>query len=117
MSLPYCFVAEAEYIKVLRCVLLREFGKQDPAQLERWNLLMNFEAHVEQELRKTPKILKLNLLIRKFIQDVCKLTQFDDATIDFVLGAIDVNSFRNVIDPIFSHGKGTSTPSAQNKWV
>ncbi|ODN02110.1 Protein msta, isoform A [Orchesella cincta] len=100
---PYCFIAEAEYIKVLRCLLLRELGKDDPEKLERWNMLQELEAHIE--LRKTiPKLMFMSKLIRNFIHDVCNLTEFDENTIDHVLGAIDVNAFKNVTNPMLPPG-------------
>lgn len=84
--------------------MLRELGIEDSKQLERWKLLLDMEAHVE--LRKSiPKIMFMSKLIRNFVHDMCKLTQFDDSIIDFIFGAVDVNAFRNVTNPIFQNGK------------
>lgn len=95
-------------MKILRCLLLRELGKEDPNQLDRWNMLMNFEAHLD--LRKSiPKVLFMSKLIRNFIQDLCKLTQFDDTIIDFILGTIDVNAFKNITNPLFLNGKAVQS--------
>ncbi|CAL8127078.1 unnamed protein product [Orchesella dallaii] len=113
---PYCFIAEAEYIKVLRCLLLRELGKEDPAKLEKWNMLQELEAHIE--LRKmVPKLMFMSKLIRNFVQDFCKLTEFDENTIDHVLGAIDVNAFKNVTNPMLPAGTYGATNIHKNATV
>lgn len=39
-------------------------------------------------------------LVKQFVQSLCKLTQYDDATIDFVLGVVDVNAFRHSFAPV-----------------
>lgn len=52
----------------------------------------------------------MSKLVRNFIHDKCKLTQFDDDIVDFILGTIDVNAFKNITNPMLVNGKTMLPP-------
>jgi hypothetical protein len=41
----------------------------------------------------------MSSLSKMFIQETCKLGQYDEKLIEFVLGVIDVNAFRHTVHP------------------
>lgn len=93
---PFCFMASAEYIKILRCLLLNDESSSE--KMDKWKQILALEAHMD--LRKNiPKVQFMSGLVKRFVFNLCKLTQYDEATVDFVLGVVDVNAFRHSFAP------------------
>ncbi|CAL8114186.1 unnamed protein product [Orchesella dallaii] len=93
---PYSYIASAEYIKILRCLLLKD--ESSPEKMMKWKLILSLEAHMDIR-RHIPRVQLMSGLVKKFVKSICKLNQFDEETVDFALGVVDVNAFRHSFAP------------------
>lgn len=74
-----------ELVRILRCLLTKN---KDP---EKFSQLMDLEGALE-ERTKIESLIEATKTVCMFVKENCKLTEFDDETINHMCGVVDLQT-------------------------